>query len=189
MIQAINICAFALGIAGVAIFNVRAHRLFSKTDAGIRKYKLFRVRDNLVRLVAEGQLREDDFVFEFFYRAVDFLIKHTDHLNLKSVVQVLREAQKRGIDPAAAQALERINNKLPQEPPEVREVVSDFYATMAQVLMENSFVIRFIVNHSDLWRAAADLGRVLGSLFSTERLAYRFYEAYKNAARTTAHAT
>jgi hypothetical protein len=101
----------------------------------------------------------------------------------------LLQAQDRGLDPAAAEELKRIQQELNQESAEVRAVVSEFYATMVQVLIENSSVIRFVANHADLWRAVTKLERLLGSVFSTERLAYAFYKAYKNAARTTAHAT
>jgi len=189
MIQAVNICALVLGIVGVACFNLRARGMFSREDARIQKYKLFKIRDSLIHLVAEEKLREEDFVFEYFYRAIDFVIRHTDQLTLKSVVGALRQAQDRGLDPAAAQELERVQRELKQESAEVRAVVSDFYATMVQILMENSSVIRFIANHADIWRAVNEWGRVLGSVFSTERLAYAFYKAYKNAAQTTAHAT
>jgi hypothetical protein len=186
MTQVINISVLMLGIVGVIVFNLRARLLFSKADARIQKYKLFRIRDNLVDLVAEEKLCEESFVFGFFYRAIDFLIRHTDQLNLKSLVGAMREAQERGLDPSATAELERIRNQLRQQSPEVREVVSDFYATMMQVLVENSAVIRFIVNHADIWRALNEMGRMLGDLFSTERSAYGFYIAYKNAARTTA---
>ena len=189
MTQAINISVLLLGLVGVAVFNLRARVLFSKSDARIQKYKLFKVRDNLIHLVAEEKLREEDFVFEFFYRAIDFLIQHTDQVNLKSVVQALREARERGLDPAASQELERVQKQLSQEGPEVREVVSDFYATVVHILIENSFVIRLIADHADIWRAVNEFRRLVGRMFSTERQAYGFYKAYKNAVQITAHAT
>ena len=135
MIHTINIGALMFGIVGVLVFNLRARSLFSAADAQIQKYKLFQIRDKLIRLVAEEKLSEDDPVFAFFYRAIDFLIRHTDLVNLKSVVDALREAQERGLDPAAAQEVERINKQLEHEDPEVREVVSEFYATVMQILV------------------------------------------------------
>jgi len=124
MIQVVNICALVIGIVGIACFNLRARSIFSREDARIQKYKLFKIRDNLIHLVAENKLREDSFVFEYFYRAIDFFIKHTDQLTLKSVVEALRQAQNSGLDPSAAAELKRVENELLQESAEVRSVVS-----------------------------------------------------------------
>jgi hypothetical protein len=189
MIHAINIYALMLGIVGVAVLNVRARALFSRADAQIQKYKLFRIRDKLIHLVAEETLREEDFVFEFFYRAIDFFIRHTDQVNLKSVVQALRQAQERGLDPTAAQELERVQRELSRATPEAREVVWDFYATIMQILVENSIVIRLIAKHPNTWRAVNEFRRLIGRVFSTEQQAYGFYKAYKNAVNITAHVT
>lgn len=188
MIHAFNISVLIVGIAGVAYFNLRTHRMFSNEDGRIQKYKLFEIRDRLIRLVAEDKLREDSVVFEYFYRTIDFFIRHTDQLTLESLVGALHQAQERGLDPAAEQELGRMQRALDQECPEVREVVSDFYATMMQILMENSLVIRFIVSHSNVWRAVNDLRNFIGEMFLTQRQAYVFYKAYKHAARITAHA-
>jgi dsDNA-specific endonuclease/ATPase MutS2 len=189
MIHTINITALMFGIVGVFVFNLRARSLFSAADAQIQKYKLFQIRDRLIRLVAEEKLSEDDFVFFFFYRAIDFLIRHTDLVNLKSLVDALRDAQERGLDPAAAQEVERINKQLKDEDPEVREVVSEFYATVMQILIENSFTIRLIANYSEVWNHAVnEFRRLIGRVFSTERQAYGFYKAYKNAVHITAQA-
>ena len=188
MIHAVNISALIFGIAGVAYFNLRTRQMFSSEDGQIQKYKLFEIRDRLIRLVAEDKLREDSLVFEYFYRAIDFFIRHTDQLTLESLVGALHQAQERGLDPAAEQELGRMQSALDQECPEVREVVSDFYATMMQILMENSLVIRFIVGHSNVWRVVNDLRNFIGETFLTQRRAYFFYKAYKHAARITAHA-
>ncbi|MGC1398010.1 hypothetical protein [Candidatus Binatus sp.] len=190
MIHAVNISTLIFGIAGVAYFNLRAREIFAREDDRIQKYRLFETRDKLIHLVAEQNLREDGFVFEYFYRAIDFFIRHTDQVTFKSVVRALREAQDRGLDPAAEQELERVQRELKQECPEVREVVSDFYATMMQILRENSLVIRLLVNNAGAFRAVNEMRRVIGNwLFPTERQGYAFYKAYRNAARITAHAT
>jgi hypothetical protein len=187
MIPSVNLCLM-FGTAGVACFNLRARVIFSREDKRIQKYALFKVRDDLIHLVAEEKLREDGFVFAHFYRTIDFFIRHADQLSLKSVVGALRQAQERGLDPAESQELKRIQQELNLECPEVREVVSEFYGTMMQILMENSFVLRFVVNHAGMWLVINDARRLIGSMFSTERQAYAFYKAYRNAARLLAHA-
>ena len=106
----LNVSAFILivGILGVLYFHLRARRLFRREDAIIQKYKLFEVRDGLIRLVAEGHVVEEDFIFEYFYDAVNFLIRHTDAITLGSFVSALQQARKNGLDPAADEQLKKI---------------------------------------------------------------------------------
>jgi hypothetical protein len=186
-IETINILALIAGIVAVVTFNVRARYFFASCEAQVQKYKFYRIRDDLIRLVAENKLREESFVFEFFYRAVDFFIRHTNQMNLRSLVRALREAQERGLDPASTKEVARVQRELAQESSEVREVIWNFYATVMETFIKNSFVIRAIAHHPDKLRAIEDLRYRLIRMFSTEQQAYRFYKAYKNAVSVTAH--
>lgn len=193
MIHAINISVLIVGIVGVAAFNLQARATFNKADAQIQKYRLYEIRDKLIWLVAEDKLSEESSVFQFFYRSVDFLIRHTDQLNLKSVVGALREAENRGLSPSTQnEEFERMQNWLERARPEVRDVVARFYETMIHILVENSVAVRLVAKHPHMWLAARELRGLISRMFSTERMAYGFYKTYMNAMQTmqpTAHLT
>ena len=78
----LNSLAFGLGTVAVFVAHWQARRLFRRQDAIVQKYKLYRVRDRLICLVASHDISEEDFVFRYFYEAVTFVIKRTDTLNL-----------------------------------------------------------------------------------------------------------
>src|SRR5207244_6657296 len=106
------------------------HGTLNKDRARVRKYRLYRVRDDLVYLVASGKLREDDFVFQTFYRAANHFVRATDTINLKTVVNALLEARRRGIDPAVEDQWTRIARELKSIDKEVAMTVMGFYRAM-----------------------------------------------------------
>lgn len=145
-----------------------------------QKYKLFQVRDNLIYLVASGKLSEDDFVFQRFYKAINYFIEVSDHLNLGNLVAALEDARKKGLDPAEEKTRHAIRNELKKKGPEVNEVANSFYVTVLQILIENSFLLSLIMKCSSSSKALEVLFRSLKPRH-TGKAALRYYGDYRAA--------
>jgi hypothetical protein len=84
----VNSLIFVAGTAGVIVLQALAIRRFRNQAAITRKYRYFAIRDELIYLVASDHMSEDDFVFQQFYNAVNFLITNYKTLTLGSFLQV-----------------------------------------------------------------------------------------------------
>jgi len=112
----------------------------------VRKYPLFKVRDDLVYLVATDKLRESDFIFRSFDKAVTYWIQDAEDIHLRSLL----EARLKGLDPAEQARFEKIIKALETRDPEVRMVVHEFYTSMLRILRQNSRVTLFVLSHAGL---------------------------------------
>src|SRR5881409_3854540 len=136
-------------VAIVLIVGLAAtHVTLKKDGARVQKYRLFKVRDDLIYLVAAGKLNEDDFIFQEFYRASNYFVQATDLINVKTLVSALLEARRKGIDPAVEDAWRRVYRELQGRDPEVTKAVAGFYRAMTEILLENSWFVRMVVHHA-----------------------------------------
>jgi cbb3-type cytochrome oxidase subunit 3 len=109
------------------------------------RYMFFKVRDDLIMLVAQGHLREDEFLFKEFYNAVNRFVNSTEHFTLKNIIRGLSrldEEKKLGSEGSFAK---RVEEELKGKHPCVKHVVSEFYDTIFKVLYRNSLVLRFVL--------------------------------------------
>lgn len=150
-----------------------------------RRFKLFKVRDDWVYLVATGKLQRDDPLFLWFYEVINFFIRHTDPASLMNVVSALYEAQRQQLDPAEQHRLAQIKEQLRQQPPEVAHVIQDFYQTIFDILLQSSFLLRLTVAMRDtkLMRLLDSLTLATRQVFSPRQWsAYRYAQSYTHAA-------
>lgn len=144
------------------------------------RYKLFALRDELVRLVAKNKIAEDDPVFRFLYDGVNQIIPQTKPLTLWGLVQALKHSEfARVRDDESRQWFLSIVN---HQNPSVRSVARKFLATLADILFDRSPVIRAAAKwtHSSVKfvEACRDGLSWLVGLVSTSNLeAYRYYKA------------
>jgi len=178
-----------LSIVGLVLVGSYLHsRFLLKIDAAkVQKYRLYKVRDELIFLVASGLLNEDDFVFTYFYRTVHLLIKSSDLLNLRSLLAVLRKAKQEGIDPAATEIQAKIARELASKDPRVSDVVRAFYQAIVEIILENSLIIRTLANQPSLTWLLGRVGdlasRLRNRVWRNQREAYDVYIAYNRAAQ------
>jgi hypothetical protein len=179
-----------LAVTALVLFASYWHSryLLTRDAAKIQKYRLYKVRDELVYLVARGELSEHESVFQHFYKVINFLIKHSDSLNLSSFVAALRKARQQGIDPATVEAQEAIRHELQTKDESVEAVVYTFYTAVLEIILENSSLIRLIVKHAWLAEAIREAASRLHHKFLREQQdAYWFYREYARAAQNTSH--
>lgn len=98
-----------LGIVAIILLaSILVTKIAIRRDGWkLQKYKLYAVRDNLIYLVATNKLKEDDFVFQRFYKAVNYFIDANDKINLHHFVSAAEKARRKGIDPAEEKKLQR----------------------------------------------------------------------------------
>ncbi|MDA2910323.1 hypothetical protein MYX04_05280 [Nitrospiraceae bacterium AH_259_D15_M11_P09] len=147
----------------------------------VQKYKLYKVRDNLIYLVASGKLKEDDFIFQSFYEITNHLINATNRINLASFIQAVELARKQGIDPAESEKFQKIREVLRRSDSEVQHVANSFYLTFLDILIENSSILRLINRYSSKSAAVNFVASRLDPR-PTSRAAFKYYSDYSRAA-------
>jgi len=149
----------------------------------VQTYKLYKVRDDFVYLVAQGKLQEYDRLFQSFYRASNFFIQHTNHITLKSLVAAFRAARERKLDPAEEEHWKQIHEELQHQDQAVITVVQEFYQALLDILIENSLLLRIGSRHT--W--AHDALRWFAGITEhfryapPQRQAYTYYRDYARA--------
>lgn len=181
-----------LGCAAIVVDHLQSRRLFRSQDAAIQKYKLYKVRDDLIHLVAARGIAEEDPMFTYFYQSIMFVIKRTDILTLRSLLDALRDAKANGLDPAENEFVNQLNLDLSNKAPEVRRVVTEFYQAVLETLLENSWLLRVMVRKTRIRKIILVMKRMLTAVASLFQplppfAAYVLYKQYKDAVRRTSH--
>ncbi len=121
---------------------------YRKEGKATQTYRLYKVRDDLVYLVAEGKLQEQDQLFQKFYHACNLFIQCAQHLTLKSLVAAFRDARRKKLDLAEEDTWKQIHEKLQYQDPAVVKIVQGFYQALLDTLLENSLLLRFISRYT-----------------------------------------
>lgn len=111
-------------------------------------FALYKVRDDLVCLVAEDKLKEESRVFQHYYERANRVLATTPNVGFDHVLEALISQRKnhdlaRNIE-RSRRTLDELQ-KLPEmQHAEVRQVVADFYAAVGQVMIAHSSLSRFM---------------------------------------------
>jgi hypothetical protein len=171
--------SFGLVLFGFGSYN---YLLLKREAAKVQKYSLYKVRDDLIYLVAQDKLHESDHLFVLFYDLANHLIKTTKiHLSLKSFVQAVSSAQD---NPANEEQLRKVTEELKNKnDPEVSAVVSEFYRAVVTILLENSLALRFFFRLRRLRSQTTTWFRpIVIRLWPLQRQAYGIWREYDRAA-------
>lgn len=137
-----------------------------------QKYKLFAVRDELVRLRIEGAFDSDPELYDYYCCGMcNTLIRHTKELTLQSFVSALRE-----VTPQDMARVQEFGKRLKRMSPEVRDCIDGLYKVAMRILVENSTTLRTL-----LWLKAKDstlkhFGDASQHIGSTRLLAVKEYQ-------------
>ena len=108
-------------------------------------YPLYEVRDKLVWLVASGQLKEGDFLFQEFYKAANIIIPASHMLNLKTLLKAIQEARDKDRDPATEKKVKRIKQEISLvNNPEVKDVIYSFYDSIIGIIIKSSSILSLV---------------------------------------------
>ena len=133
-------------VAVVLAVGVICAHVALRMDAGrVQKYRLYRVRDEFIYLVASGKLREDEFLFQEFYKSINHFISYTDSITFGTFVRAIQSARQNGLDPATDEKVLRLRKELRLKDQAVNDVVGGFFKAMLDILVENSLLLRILV--------------------------------------------
>ncbi len=154
----------------------------------INRYKFFAIRDELIRLVAAGKLKEDEFLFTFFYQTINGIIAHTHLVNLTALVRSQVEVAK---SPVRKKLVERLISEMDKKDADVKKVVDDFYYAMIITLHKNSLPLQILVALVPVWISAVWIATkisIVGQYFFSTKEPVGLYYAYSEARKQIAQA-
>lgn len=161
-------------------FTLLQARRIHRERIKIARYKLFAARDLMIRLVADGAIREADPVFQFLYDEINSLIPKAKPLSLRALVKALDES--RIVNDESFR--EKCKQAVSHDNAALRQAANAFFAAVIEILVMRSFMVRisFQLTHSGLtlWSWCRDclsvLRRVASAFFPTQTEAYRLYK-------------
>ena len=106
------------------------------------KFRLYSVRDQLVHLVATDQLKEDDWLFDVYYTAINGIVRHQEKFTLYALVKSMRAATHTSESREFANKLRQ--ELLKYENRDVKKTIASFYSAMLEIVLENSFSLRSV---------------------------------------------
>lgn len=166
-----------------------AYKEFRKTNLKKNQYKLYGIRDGLVLLVANGDLEEKSVIFQEFYPLVNNWVQSVQELKLTLLFKAFREAR-RNIE--SKEKIEALQKALVQSNKKVREAVQQLFRTVLEIMVENSFTLRFLVKHVLTKRLIRIVVKKLlyqSAMVSEERKQkYQDYKGYENIRTKIAYA-
>jgi hypothetical protein len=168
----------------VLVFSAIQIRRIRRERLKTARYKLFAVRDYLIRCVADDQVSEDDPTFAFLYEEINALIPKARPLSLRALVVALKES--RLVNDAAFrakcdEAMDHCNDRL-------RDAAAVFFHTMIDILVMRSFMVRISwhLTHSSVKLAIwcrdclSVLRRLTAHVFPLQGEAYRLYKGFED---------
>ncbi|MCK4427683.1 MAG: hypothetical protein KAW16_04270 [candidate division Zixibacteria bacterium] len=169
-----------LGIFCVSFTSVVYRNVYKKGMKAADRYKLYKVRDDLVFLVAKGTIDEEDFIFKIFYEWTNTYIQHIHRFTLKEINKAMEEARENGYLKEINEFQAKIERELANKENEVKEVTQEFFWTMCEILVRNSFTIRLLVRYrfTRFVQAIVKNGRILQSLLRAQESGYRNYQMH-----------
>lgn len=165
-----------------------AYKEFRKTNLKKNQYRLYEIRDNLIFLVANGDLKEKGVIFQEFYPLVNNWVQSVQKLNLTLLFKAFREARR---DIESKEKIETLQKALVQSNEKVKEVVQQLFRTVLEIMVENSFTLKFLVKHVLAKRLIKIVAKKLyqSVLVSKERKQiYKDYKGYENIRTKVAYA-
>lgn len=152
----------------------------------INRYKFFAIRDELIRLVAAGKLKEDEFLFVFFYQTINGIIAHTHLVNLTTLVRSHVEVAK---SPVRKKLVARMISEIDKKDADVKKVVDNFYYAMLITLHKNSLPLQILVALVPVWISAVWIASkisIVGQYFFSTKEPVGLYYAYSEARKQIA---
>lgn len=129
----------------VAVF----YRLFINGARENARFKLYKVRDDLILLVAQKALREDDPVFLHFYTRINTLLRSAPNVGIDDIAEVMFTQKYRAdLDKAMMDARKRIakvHGDSLMSNPKVKEVALEYYQAVEYLMLTHSSWIRLFV--------------------------------------------
>lgn len=165
-----------------------AYKEYKKTRLKKNQYKLYTIRDNLISLIASRDLEEENVIFQESYKWVNAWVYSVQELDLVLLFRAFREARQ---DIESKHKTEVLQKALANSNERVKKTIEGLFATVLEIMIENSFTLRFVVKHVLTRRFLRRVARMLyrSAVISTaERQIYEDYRGYENIRTRIAYA-
>lgn len=116
--------------------------IFQKWKTRADCFTLYKVRDELIELVAKGKLAEDDFLFQYFYPIINLLIKQSKMLNLSNFIKAVTME----INPTEEAIIKTVELELEvKNDKEINQTIANLYESVAIITLSNSSLLKILV--------------------------------------------
>lgn len=138
---------FAIHAAVLVVAIVIAYLFYIRTLRLQAKYRLYKVRDDFVYLVASDQLEEESRVFKHYYCRINALLQAAPSIGLDDILQrVFHEFKtsdqfERMLEQAKRQAEQLFKDPAFQNP-SIREAVAEYYQAVRLLILSHSSYVR-----------------------------------------------
>jgi len=111
-------------------------------------FRLYKVRDDLVCLVAEEKLNEDSKIFQYYYKRTNGLLNHAPNIGLDDLLESIFLIKRNGNLEKAVQKVKKETEDIAGlkelKDPEVRAVVVDYYNASREMILAHSSIFRYL---------------------------------------------
>jgi hypothetical protein len=177
-----------LGVFSLSFTFAVYRNVYKKGMEAADRSKLYKIRDDLIFLVAKGTIEEEDFIFKTLYEWTNTYLQHIPRFTLKEINKAMEEAKEKGYLKEIDELMER---ELANKENEVKEVTQEFFWTMCEILVRNSLTIRLLVKYrfTRFVQAIVERGRILQSLLKAQESGYRNYQTHNEIYNSLASAS
>lgn len=152
-----------------------AYKEYKKSRLKRNQYKLYEIRDNLISLVASGDLEEENVIFQEFYTWVNTWIHSVEELDLVLLFRAFREARR---DIERKNKIEILQKALANSDQRVKKTIQKLFTAVLGIMIENSFTLRFVVKHVLTAKSLKRIARVLYHSTIIPKSGKQIYEDY-----------
>lgn len=143
-----------------------------------RRYKFFKLRDDLITLAAEKVIDEDDPTFQFLYRSINDIIPAAKPLNLQETLVVLKMSPL-----VEKEELALVEKSLLHKDVRVRIITADFLSAIINVILIRSFFVRLAIWGLTGYYFTSMIRKHLARVFSTQNEIYEWYNYLGDASK------
>jgi hypothetical protein len=174
------ITLFILAVACFGSYVCFHFGTYRRHQLKAERYRLFAVRDQIVRLVVDEKISEEDGVFEFLYRRVNEILPAAKPLTLRGFVRVIKSTD----FSRTAKAHSMFMKDLETKDPDVQRAAYALIDTTKRILIERAVLLKSALRVG-IFGITCGRGilRVFSRFFSTEREAYRLYRDMEATAK------
>lgn len=182
----IEIFYLALLVIAFGAFTGYAYKEYGKARIKENQYKLYKLRDDLIYLVASEKLEEKGVIFQELYPVINIWIRSVQELDLSLLFQALNKSRHDIEDKHKIEILQRALDKSNDE---VKRAVKEVFTTILRIMVNNSLTLRFAVKlNAEIWKSFARILYQSAIVTKTQKQIYEDYRGYEKIRTRIAYA-
>lgn len=135
--------AYSLHIVLLLLAILAAYFFYIDTLRIKAKFALYKVRDEFVYYVAAGKIKEESEFFEFFYTAINAMLKEAPNVGIDDIISLIPAGRQSGLDKHQKAKFDAIMTDQVMSDPEVGKTVACFFSAFLLMILSHSNKTRF----------------------------------------------